>query len=303
MAELAPAFPQHPLRAQVLGEVHARPFQRITAPRRLLLHAFAVDPSRTADETAALARWCRETGTTELAPGANFHSASFPTTRLRWERHSEFSTYTWEAPATGGPFSWPLDEPSPVGAAIPAPGNLLVAVDLTLLRAEDAPPDVAKYFDEASLCVSAVHAGAATIATDFRQDARGMVRILVIDHGLAPALGGALVQRLLEIETYRTFALLGLPEAQRLGPVISRVERELVQVAQSMRTAEGLADNGALLDTLVSRAADLEAEAASSSFRFGATRAYDALVKSRLELLGEMAQGGHSSWGAFLDRR
>ena len=36
------------------------------------------------------------------------------------------------------------------------------------------------------------------------------------------------MQRLLETETYRTLAMLGLPEAQRLQPEIRRIETELV---------------------------------------------------------------------------
>jgi uncharacterized membrane-anchored protein len=70
-----------------------------------------------------------------------------------------------------------------------------------------------------------------------------------------------------------------------------------------MKTATGLESNAALLDTLVAQAAELEAEAALSSFRFGATRAYDALVRSRLGVIGEVPVEGHSTWAAFLDRR
>ena len=53
----------------------------------------------------------------------------------------------------------------------------------------------------------------------------GFVRILVLDRGLGAERAGALVQRLLELETYRTFALLGLPKAQELSPSINRIER------------------------------------------------------------------------------
>ncbi len=172
-----------------------------------------------------------------------------------------------------------------------------------LVRENALAPDWQALFDPASLCVSHAADGAATIATDFRQDARGYTRILVIDHALTPAVAGALVQRLLEVETYRCFALLGLPEAQRVGPIIGRIERELLSVAQRMKTATGLESNAALLDTLVAQAAELEAEAALSSFRFGATRAYEALVRSRLSVIGETPLEGHSTWAAFLDRR
>jgi uncharacterized membrane-anchored protein len=294
----------HPLRRQVLDELHARPFQPAETPCRVLWQAFATRDVAVTDERAALAAWCAFTGAAKAGETANFHQVVFPAARLRWERHSEFSTYGWDtAPAGADPFAWPLAEPTPVGDALAAPGPLLVAVDLALVKAQGLPAEWAALFDPASLCVSRVHDGEALIATDFRQDPRGFTRILVIDHGLTPPLAGALVQRLLEIETYRSFALLGLPEAQRVGPVVGRIERELVSVAERMRTASGLESNAALLDTLVAQAAELEAEAAVSSFRFGATRAYDALVRSRLAVIAETPVDGHSTWAAFLDRR
>jgi uncharacterized membrane-anchored protein len=297
-------FIAHPLRRQVLDELHARPFQLVETPRRVLFHAFATGDLPVAAERAALSDWCIGTGAVRPDEGANFHRAVFPTARLRWERHSEFSTYGWDVPAPGGePFHWPLPQPTPVGTSLAAPGPLLVAIDLALIREEALAPDWQGLFDPASLCLSRVKDGAALIATDFRQDARGFTRILVVDCGLNPAAAGALVQRLLEVETYRCFALLGLPEAQRMAPIIGRIERELVAVAGRMKTASGLESNAALLDTLMGLAAELEAEAALSSFRFGATRAYEALVRSRLAVIGETPVEGRSTWAAFLDRR
>jgi uncharacterized membrane-anchored protein len=297
-------FVAHPLQRQVLDELHARPFQLVESPRRVLLHAFSTGSLAAADERAALVRWCAATGADSPEEGANFHRAVFPTGGLRWERHSEFSTYGWDVPAPGEePFHWPLPQPTPVGGSVPAPGPLLLAIDLALVGEARLKPDWQALFDPASLCVSSAKDGAALIATDFRQDARGFTRILVVDRGLGPAAAGALVQRLLEVETYRCFALLGLPEAQRLAPVIGRIERELVAVAGRMKTATGLESNAALLDTLVALAAELEAEAVLSSFRFGATRAYEALVRSRLAVINEVPVEGHSTWAAFLDRR
>ncbi|MFX5340213.1 DUF3422 family protein, partial [Acinetobacter baumannii] len=79
---------------------------------------------------------------------------------------------------------------------------------------------------------------------------------------------------MIELETYRTLALLGLPEAQRLAPSIAAAERRLVEVTEQMRRAGDLADNHRLLDELTALAAEVEAGAAASEFRFGASRAY-----------------------------
>ena len=294
----------HPLRRQVLDEVHARPFQLTRAPRRFLHAAFTIDQAGGEAAVQALDHWCTTTGGERPAPGANFHRIAFPSARLRWERHTEFTTYTWDTACTADePFGWPLAEASPVGDALPAPGPLLAAVDLVIIAADGAPDELSLLFDQTSLCVASVHDGAARIITDFRQDARGSTRILVIDRGLHPQVAGALVQRLLEIETYRTFALLGLPEAMRSAPVVGRIETELVHVTGQMRAASDLADNSVLLDRLMALASELEAEAAVCAYRFGATRAYDAIVRSRLEVVGERPVEGYLTWKAFLDRR
>jgi uncharacterized membrane-anchored protein len=129
------------------------------------------------------------------------------------------------------------------------------------------------------------------------------VRILVLDCGLGPERAGALVQRLVELETYRTLALLGLPKAQELAPSINRIERRLAELTEELRGASALADNSRMLDELTALAAELEAGAAGSLFRFGASRAYDEIVQTRLRIIGERKVGGLPTWSSFLARR
>ena len=125
----------------------------------------------------------------------------------------------------------------------------------------------------------------------------------MIDRGLDPERAGATVQRLLELETYRTLALLGLPEAQRLAPSVNRIERHLGELTEQMRRTEGLSANHKLLDELTALAAELEAGATASLFRFGASRAYDEIVQLRLQTLGERPVKGLPTWSSFLARR
>jgi uncharacterized membrane-anchored protein len=120
---------------------------------------------------------------------------------------------------------------------------------------------------------------------------------------MSPERAGALVQRVIEIETYRTLALLGLPEAQRLAPSIAAAERRLAEVTGQMRGAGDLAGNHRLLEELTSLAAEVEAGAAASLFRFGASRAYEEIVSQRLQTIGERKVGGLPTWSSFLARR
>lgn len=302
------ALVAHPLRAAVLRELHARPFVPLETPRRVLHAAFLLDGAGAKADREAMAALCAARGVPGPAPGAKQHHVSFGGAGLRWESHAEFCTYTWDLPASALPPGALPFQPAAVLLAspfgeVPQPGPLLVAVDLHLLpdTAEDFGLD--KVFDRAALARSDVNDHAAEIASDFMADPSGYVRILVRDRGLTPAAAGALLQRLLEVETYRTLALLGLPEAQRLSPLIGRIESRLAGAALDMTTTEGLNANNALLDELVALAAELEAGATAALFRFGASRAYLEIVKLRLASLGEAAVPGFPTWQQFLDRR
>jgi uncharacterized membrane-anchored protein len=294
----------HALRAAILSEVHARPFTPIETPRRVLHFAFATAGEAAKADRAALAEFCAGRGLTPLKDGAKHHRLELSGTTMRWEQHSEFTTYTWELPSESDvPFHPGASSLAAPMAALPQPGPVLVALDLHLMAEKEKKVSLEQLFERASLAVAENAEGDALFATDFQADAAGFVRILVIDRALSRGRAGALVQRLIEIETYRTLALLGLPEAQRLAPSINRIEARLAEVTDEMRHAEKLVDNHRLLDELADLAAEMEAGAAASAFRFGASRAYNELVQMRLAIIGERRVGTFSSWTSFLTRR
>jgi uncharacterized membrane-anchored protein len=292
----------HPLRAAVLGEVHARPFTPIETPRRVLHFAFETTGERGEADRAALVSFCASRGLAAPQPADKHHRVVFGATALRWEQHSEFTTYTWELPSEAeGPFHPPAATLAGPMSLVPQPGPVLVAVDLHLIPDAKIAPE--RLFDRASLAAVENSDGTALYATDFQSDPAGFVRILIADRGLGPERAGALTQRVLEIETYRTLALLGLPEAQRLAPSVRRVEMRLAEVTAATRGAQGLEANQQLLDELTALAAELEAGAAASQFRFGASRAYDQILHLRLQTIGERKSGGLPTWTSFLARR
>jgi uncharacterized membrane-anchored protein len=295
----------HPLRAAILGEVHARPFTPIDTPRRVLHFAFDTAGEPAQADRAALAAFCARRGLVPPQALDKQHRVTLGSTALRWEQHSEFTTYTWELPAepsaAAPPFHPPASSLAAPMATLPQPGPLLVALDLHLVAGEDVPLE--RLFDRSSLAVAENSDGKALFATDFQADPGGFVRILVLDRGLGSERAGALVQRIIELETYRTLALLGLPQAQQLSPSIARIERRLAEITEEMRRSGGLGDNHRLLDDLTALAAELEAGAAASLFRFGASRAYSEIVQLRLETIGERKVDGFPTWSSFLARR
>ncbi|GGF48540.1 membrane protein [Azorhizobium oxalatiphilum] len=291
-----------------MGELHARPFFPAETPRRFLHVAFLTSPAEAQAERAMVTELCHSRGVPGPAPGAKYHRVSFGGATLRWESHAEFSTYTWDMPSGEAvPGQLPFHPAAALLASpltqLPQPGPLLVAVDLDLVMDTMEDAQIGGVFDRASLARSDVNDGRAEIATDFKPDPAGFVRILVRDRALGAEAAGALVQRVLEIETYRTLALLGLPEAQKLAPTISKIEARLAQVTEEMTRSVGLSDNHRLLDELVALAAELEADTAPSLFRFGASRAYQEIVRLRLATIQEEAVQGYPTWQQFLDRR
>jgi uncharacterized membrane-anchored protein len=286
-----------------MAEVHARPFQPADIPARVLHFAFLTDGERAAADRAALAGLCVAEGVPPPPADAKHHSATLFGAGLRWEQHTEFTTYTWTFRGRErAPFERLAGELAAAMGRVPQAGPLLVAIDLHMLAEEEglAFEDV---FDPTSLAVSKVDGGAAMVATDFRTGADGFVRLLALDRHLSPAQAGVLVQRLLEIETYRTFALLGLPEAQRLSPAVRRIEVELDALTTRMTSGGDPETDHHLLDRLTRLAAELESLAAESSWRFGASRAYDEILRERLAALAEEALPGHPTLSLFLARR
>ena len=295
----------HELRSAVLDELHARPFTPIPVSCRVLHYAFDTSEGRAQRDRTNLAEFCRQHAVAVPSLDEKYHRVSLGATILRWEQHSEFTTYTWELPSDVDvtPFNPTVSMLASAMGAVPQPGPLLVALDLHLLPElpDRAAPEL--FFDRASLAIAENSDGNALYATDFQPDSCGFVRILVVDRGLDRERAGALVQRIIEVETYRTFALLGLPEARRLAPTIGIIEKRLAEVMDEMRRANNLASNRQLLNELTELAAEVEAGAAASVFRFGASRAYDEIVQQRLQTIGEKKLGGFPTWTSFLARR
>jgi uncharacterized membrane-anchored protein len=299
------ALAPHPLRMAVLGEVHARPFNAIPASARILHFAFDTQGDRAAADREQLIAFCQSRGSAPPLPQDKHFRLALGGTQLRWEQHSEFTTYTWEVPVDVNGISF---HPSAASLATPMrlvrqPGPLLVAVDLKVFQQSENESSFVNLFDQTSLAVAEIADGTALYATDFKVTPEGFIRILLVNKGVSPNRTGSTAQHLLDIETYRTLALLGLPEAHRLGPSIGLAERRLTEVTERMRRANDLHDNNQMLNELTALAADVEAGAAASLFRFGASRAYEEIVMQRLQIIGERKVPAFPTWSSFLTRR
>ncbi len=111
-----------------------------------------------------------------------------------------------------------------------------------------------------------------------------------------------MVQRLLEIDTYRMMALLALPIARELSPQISGWEQELAAITSVMVSA-GESDEPRLLERLTRLAAEIDSRESAHHFRFNAAAAYHELVQRRIAELREERIQGLQTFGEFTERR
>ncbi len=290
MSDFAVPVPAHPDRERVLAELHARPFAALETPTRLLHIALAAPAEVLADDSAALANLAHRRGWP--APSSARYYVS-PDGALRWERHGEFLTWTLRCEDETAA-AWDALQAA-LGELPTRQGALLVAAELLLSAAP--PPEFPGEIR------STLADGRASISTDFRAGTNGFIRFHLHNVAMDAELAGATVQRLLEVETYRSLALLGLPLAERLAPDLNRVEARLPEVMARIEGGNGVDENNRLLDEISELALALEQASATSAFRFGATRAYHDLVRLRIEALDEAAVPGEVGLWSFLSRR
>src|SRR5690606_35830006 len=165
-------------RAEVLGELHARPFTPIVTPQRILHFAFLTGAGAQGDR-AALAALCKAKGMSVPPENARHMRWQFEGGAMRWESHNEFSTYRWELPSAGAvPFERTARDAAQPLAGFEQAGPLIVAIDLHLIADPEGKIAPETIFERASLAVAENSDGTALFATDFQLDADGFIRIL-----------------------------------------------------------------------------------------------------------------------------
>ena len=296
----------HPWRASLYEELHSRPSPSVSIPCTISHVAVQVSHDERDRELAHLADLCGKFGATPPRPDASCLYQTLGDFELRWERHTEFSTYTFIRKVAGNPFR----EPSAL-SHIPADwlaelrGKATTALHLAF-HAADGPPDPAeldRYFERHALRGSVVRQGTAYLYSGFRLHSDGFGRIVLQARDLTPLQAGRLVQRVLEIETYRVMALLALPVARQITPEVGAMERELARVNEALTQADAQTDQRALLDGLSNLAARVERLRSDTTYRFAATNAYFDLVRERNRELTEEKIPGLQPIHVFIKRR
>ena len=299
----------HPLRAALNEEIHARPPEPLTVPCRVSYLALYSDEAAKVADIGAVAELCERFGVPRPEPGANHFRGNFGPFRLKWERHTEFIRYTFVVEGLADeedPFKEPAISFVPADWIEALPGQVLVSAHAAVLQGTNMKVDDAetaeKYFNNNPLIGSFVGGGQGTAVTDFQVQADGFMRFLLWDHGMTARQAGRTIQRLFEIDTYRILALLGLPEARSLGPFLTESEQEVAKITEAMVTATE-EEEPELLDRLTRLQAEIESRHADNHFRLSASAAYYSLVQRRINDIREERLPSMAMFGTFVQRR
>ncbi|SHH75619.1 DUF3422 family protein [Cognatishimia maritima] len=298
----------HPQRFALSNELHARPFPSLLAPATAVFLAIKKATNAAArdhdEDLAFLIKLLDRFGAAHPQPDATHYQGQIGRHHLKWEKHTEFVTYTV---FTEGLSTRPYDpadfEVFPDDWLMSAPGHRFTSALVRILPR----PDKAKilenlndWFVPESLAVSSVLDDSAIIAGDFRIDSAGHLRFAVFaGEETGRQRIGRVVQRLCEIETYKSMSMLGFSRAKEMSRQMGRIEPQLTSLMGDISNAQ--ADE--TLDELLGISAELEGLAAKASFRFGATRAYQAIVAQRIEVLREERYDSRQTFAEFMMRR
>jgi uncharacterized membrane-anchored protein len=296
----------HPQRKLLNEELHARPPEYLVPPERVSHLVLASDTGRGPLEREKLVELCARYGRSVEAPKDNHFRIDLGGFRLKWEKHTEFASYTFYR---RGPFEHPFTDT--VIEAVPRdwleslPGQTLVAAHLAIYPVPDAPrgPEELSALFEGNVLNGARTGGGAAIAyADFRIHADGFSRFLIKDVSLKPRQAGRMVQRLLEVESYLMQALLTYPLARGAMPVLGHAEQELAGIIESIASASS-EEEPALLDQLTRLAGTTESLVSSTHYRITASQAYYELVQRRIAELREVRVEGMQTFREFSERR
>jgi uncharacterized membrane-anchored protein len=227
---------------------------------------------------------------------------------LKWEQHTEFVTYTVFSDNLGSRAYDPAEfDVFPDYWLNDMPGERITSILLRLVPRPAEDKEIATalqdWFVPESLAVASVLEDAAVVASDFRIDPAGHMRMaLFATEGTGTRRIGRIVQRLCEIETYKSMSMLGFAQVRDFGAELNALDGKLNEMMSSMHgTSTETAEN--TLHKLLDISVQLETIAAKSSFRFGATGAYEAIVNQRIDALREKRFMSRQGFAEFMMRR
>jgi len=289
------AVREHPDRAAIDAEIHARPVTPLTGPLRIRRAAFMPRSGSPGLQALQAALVGRHESARRDARQLDYEGGGY---RVTAEIHNEFATLTWAGDLDDWA-PWPKD----IGLDLFSEMALIAATRIDLVPGDAITPAALAGFNPPSLCYSALYDGQAQVATDFFIDKDRFTRYEVAEGRCGPLRSGVVVRRLLEIETYRSLVLLGLPVARAQSSRVQAQERQLSALVRDLGLGTSMQDNQRSLDLLQGLSLDVGRAIDETSFRFAATHAYADVLRTRISRLDEVSIAEFTTIERYLANR
>ncbi|WP_426417395.1 DUF3422 family protein [Aestuariirhabdus sp. LZHN29] len=287
-------LPVHHLREQLYSELHARPFPVVESPALVSHMAILSGEGGGQKEVAHIALLCQRYALPQPDSNASALYLDFGDFHLRWERHTEFSAYTFIRPhLSEKPFSEKAIDGAPREWLEAIGGEVVTALHGVIEKSNadtaiDSDALCEELFDGERAIGSFAMERRAMVCTSFRLHRGGFGRFYIANYSLSPQRTGRLLQRILEIESYRVMALLSLPLARGISPRLALLDARVTEITSRLAEKEGdPLEDRQLLESISAVAAEVEQYRSDTSYRFAASKAYTSLVRQRLEFVEE----------------
>lgn len=283
------------IRSQIDAELLSRPALKLKPPCRVFHQAFLIRDKQQSNALMTIA--LGSVDAPAPAPGVRqvIHTAADET--VKWERHGEFVTLTVALadPEASSACMHAIDQT--------ADETLPERIAATHVRLYPVMDMVRTGGMPTSTAASKMIGEDAIAFIKYPPEDDGYTRIEVYLKQMMPDRSGRLVQRLLEIETYRYMAMLSLPLARAAQAELQKLNSDLDDQIEALDQYIELDANEGLLmkiQGLIQEAARLRAR---THFRFAGTKAYYAIVMKRLDEVREERLDGFARLSTFLTRR
>ena len=302
------------LRQSLSEELHARAFYDFDGAGRFIRFVYLVGN----DDSAVLNYvndYLRSRSLSPVQAAEKFYRVELDGFALRVERHTEFLTISFvekglkvqtgisndafrEASLPHMPFAWARNAPAALFHAIWVEVGGRPTAKLQ-------QSDMLQVLDSRAVASNNFSDAAAQVHFAFDIDSAGYSRVVVFNKSIEAIRMGRIVQRIVEVETYRLLSLLGLATVKAYSTRLTDIEEVLNgltnDLANEIKKPDGQVQQ--LLTVLSSQAADVEDIYSRTSYRLSATKAYLGILTGRLERMQLTRLSGFQGVRGFLDRR
>jgi uncharacterized membrane-anchored protein len=295
-------------RISLSNEWHARPNISLPPPMRCTHMLSLRGGGSEADDWRNISDFCELHGQGGPAVGSRFHLVEVGSCLMKWESHTEATSHTLLVPGNSQPpFSETALDFLDASKREELLADMFVGVHIEVLQDPGVDDPSGYQMARSLLGARSLYGGAmsddgAAVWSAFRLDASGFVRLVIVDRGISERRLARLLQRLLDMETYRMLAMRAIPAARAVMSTVQELEPQLVEVMRELADDGTLESRESALHQIADLSARVEEIAASHSSQFSGARAYARIVERRIEEVGETIIDGHQRYTNFLVR-